>query len=239
MAPRYFETIFLVVIVAFVVVPLTVAEAYSSIHELLRSHGLPAGLFPESVKSYNLDQRGRLEVKLDRPCMAKYETRVLFETVVRANLSFGQLKGLEGLSQEELFLWLPVKDIIVDDPSSGLILIDIGLAYKQLSLSLFEDPPVCRSHGSLSPSLCECYIFTDDLSSIPLNLSIMRFEYIEITMEKNMHAIFISSIITFLECQFLFVFRVYMLCFNFDIEWGAGLSLKIPGRKSIGFQDQR
>ncbi|MED6212870.1 hypothetical protein PIB30_087584 [Stylosanthes scabra] len=125
-----------------------VTASYSSIHELLRSHGLPAGLFPESVKSYKLDQKGRLEVQLDRPCLAKYENRVLFETVVSANLSFGQLKGLEGLSQEELFLWLPVKDIIVDDPSSGLILIDIGLAHKQLSLSLFEDPPVCRSQGS-------------------------------------------------------------------------------------------
>ncbi|WVY95476.1 hypothetical protein V8G54_034564 [Vigna mungo] len=136
---------------AFVLLSFSLAAAaaapYSSIHELLRSHGLPAGLFPESVKSYNLDQRGRLEVNLDAPCLAKYETRVLFETVVRANLSFGQLKGLEGLSQEELFLWLPVKDIIVNDPSSGLILIDIGLAHKQLSLSLFEDPPVCRSQG--------------------------------------------------------------------------------------------
>ncbi|XP_058751383.1 uncharacterized protein LOC131624462 [Vicia villosa] len=119
----------------------------SSIQEVLRSHGLPAGLFPESVKSYNLDQNGVLEVKLDSPCIVKYENRVFFETVVRANLSFGQLKDLEGLSQEELFLWLPVKDIIVDDPSSGLILIDIGIAYKQLSLSLFEDPPVCRSQG--------------------------------------------------------------------------------------------
>ncbi|XP_061370099.1 uncharacterized protein LOC133312838 [Gastrolobium bilobum] len=145
MAPRYFEAMFLVVVV--VVLTLTASAARSSIHEVLRSHGLPAGLFPESVKSYNLDQRGRLEVNLDGPCMAKYETRVLFETVVRANLSFGQLKGLEGLSQEELFLWLPVKDIIVNDPSSGLILIDIGIAHKQLSLSLFEDPPVCRSQG--------------------------------------------------------------------------------------------
>ncbi|KAG4945498.1 hypothetical protein AAZX31_15G062000 [Glycine max] len=138
----------LAIFLAFVgVFPFSVAASYSSIHELLRSHGLPAGLFPESVKSYNLDQSGRLEVNLDGPCMTKYETRVLFETVVRANLSFGQLKGLEGLSQEELFLWLPVKDIIVNDPSSGLILIDIGLAHKQLSLSLFEDPPVCRSQG--------------------------------------------------------------------------------------------
>ncbi|AES63646.2 hypothetical protein MtrunA17_Chr2g0280591 [Medicago truncatula] len=139
---RFFEAIFLVVLIAFPVI-----DAYTSLQEVLRGHGLPVGLFPESVKSYHLDQSGVLEVKLDSPCIVKYETRVFFETVVRANLSFGQLKGLEGLSQEELFLWLPVKDIIVDDPSSGLILIDIGLAYKQLSLSLFEDPPICRSQG--------------------------------------------------------------------------------------------
>ena len=150
MALRSCEATFLLLLLVVVAaVPLVVTASYSSIHELLRSNGLPAGLFPESVKSYNLDQKGRLEVQLDRPCLAKYETRVLFETVVRANLSFGQLKGLEGLSQEELFLWLPVKDIIVNDPSSGLILIDIGLAHKQLSLSLFEDPPVCRSQGAL------------------------------------------------------------------------------------------
>lgn len=140
----FFQPTFLLILL---LVPLHVTDAYSSIQELLLNHGLPAGLFPESVKSYNLDKRGVLEVKLDSPCIAKYETRVFFETVVKANLSFGQLKGLEGLSQEELFLWLPVKDIIVNDPLSGLILIDIGVAYKQLSLSLFEDPPVCRSQG--------------------------------------------------------------------------------------------
>ncbi|GAU34508.1 hypothetical protein TSUD_388200 [Trifolium subterraneum] len=139
---RFFVTIFVVLVII-----LPVISAYSSIQEVLRSYGLPAGLFPESIKSYSLDHNGVLEVKLDSPCIVKYETRVFFETVVRANLSFGQLKGLEGLSQEELFLWLPVKDIIVNDPSSGLIVIDIGLAYKQLSLSLFEDPPVCRSQG--------------------------------------------------------------------------------------------
>ncbi|XP_059627403.1 uncharacterized protein LOC132270204 [Cornus florida] len=120
-----------------------------SIHDLLRSKGLPAGLFPNNVKSYDLDQDGHLQVYLDQPCMAKFETRVFFDSVVRANLSYGGLIGVEGLSQEELFLWLPVKDIIVYDPSSGLILFDIGLAHKQLSLSLFEDPPVCHPQGEL------------------------------------------------------------------------------------------
>ncbi|OAY26027.1 uncharacterized protein LOC110602970 [Manihot esculenta] len=120
----------------------------SSIQKLLQNHGLPGGLFPENVKSFDLDQNGHLEVHLDGPCMAKYETRVHFDSVVRANLSYGGLVGLQGLSQEELFLWFPVKGIIVSDPSSGLILFDIGLAHKQLSRSLFEDPPVCKPQGA-------------------------------------------------------------------------------------------
>ncbi|KAJ6293178.1 hypothetical protein OIU78_025210 [Salix suchowensis] len=59
------------------------------------------------------------------------------------------LGGVVGLSQEELFLWLPVRDITVDDPGSGLILFDIGVAHKQLSLSLFEYPPNCKPRGEL------------------------------------------------------------------------------------------
>lgn len=125
--------------------------AKSSLHNLLRSQGLPAGLFPDSVKSYDLDHLGRLEVHLEWPCFSKFETRVYYESIVRANLTFGGLQGLEGLSQEELFLWLPVKGITVNDPSSGLILFDIGVAHKQLSLSLFEDPPVCKPpQGTIS-----------------------------------------------------------------------------------------
>ncbi|XP_022142858.1 uncharacterized protein LOC111012868 [Momordica charantia] len=118
----------------------------SSIHELLRSQGLPAGLLPREVKSYALSRNGLLEVFLEGPCLTKYENRVMFESVVRANLSYGSLIGVQGLTQEELFLWLPVKDIIVDDPKSGLILFDIGVAHKQLALSLFEDPPSCNPH---------------------------------------------------------------------------------------------
>lgn len=144
--PLCFLTLFLV---------LQYATAYTSLHNLLESQGLPAGIFPENVKSYKLDEMGRLVVHLQDPCLAKFETRVYFDSVVRANLTFGRLQGLEGLTQEELFLWLPVKGILVNDPSSGLILFDIGVAHKQLSLSLFEDPPICKpqDQGTLSTSL--------------------------------------------------------------------------------------
>ncbi|XP_028807654.1 uncharacterized protein LOC114762355 [Neltuma alba] len=154
----FFNTILLLLLSLFLLLPvpslssplsLSSSSSSSSIHDLLRSKGLPAGLLPDDVKSYKLSENGLLEVFLDGPCLTKYENRVFFDSVVRANLTYGSLIGVEGLSQEELFLWLPVKDIIVDDPTSGLILFDIGVAHKQLSLSLFEDPPHCKPQGGL------------------------------------------------------------------------------------------
>ncbi|XP_017257246.1 uncharacterized protein LOC108226762 [Daucus carota subsp. sativus] len=124
----------------------------TSIHDFLRQNGLPGGLFPKDVKSYTISETGLLEVYLDSPCLAKFDTMAYYETVVRGNLTYGGLTGVEGFSQEELFLWLPVLDIILDDPLSGIILFDIGLAHKNLSLSLFEDPPDCapQSQGNLN-----------------------------------------------------------------------------------------
>ncbi|EEC82237.1 hypothetical protein OsI_26406 [Oryza sativa Indica Group] len=96
------------------------------------------------------EANGLLEARLSAPCYAKYDDGDLafFDTVVRGNLSFGALRGVEGLSQEELFVWLPVKGIVVADPGSGVILFDIGYAHKRLSRSLFEEPPDCKPSAS-------------------------------------------------------------------------------------------
>ncbi|EOA14128.1 hypothetical protein CARUB_v10027273mg [Capsella rubella] len=128
---------------------LTSPMYYPSVHDVLRAKGLPAGLLPQEVESYILHNDGRLEVFLARPCYAKFETNVHFAAVVRANLSYGSLSGVEGLSQKELFLWLQVKDIVVENPNSGVIVFDIGVAFKQLALALFEDPPKCNPYGVL------------------------------------------------------------------------------------------
>ncbi|XP_058735513.1 uncharacterized protein LOC131607536 [Vicia villosa] len=151
LTPKSHVYIFLLVVLFAYSLTGTAPEEFESpLLDILRNHGLPAGLFPRSVKSFELDQMGRLEVYLDRPCLAQYETAVFFDSVVKANLSFGQLKVLQGMSREELFLWLPVKDIIVADQNSGLIIIDIGFAYKRLPFSRFEEPPTCRSNRGLS-----------------------------------------------------------------------------------------
>uniref|UniRef100_A0A0C9S9L6 TSA: Wollemia nobilis Ref_Wollemi_Transcript_7484_1220 transcribed RNA sequence n=1 Tax=Wollemia nobilis TaxID=56998 RepID=A0A0C9S9L6_9CONI len=115
-----------------------------TVYDVLRKHGLPVGLLPKGVKSYALDEDGKLEVYLEQPCYAKFENEVFFESVIRGNLSYGQLAGVAGLEQQELFLWFPVKGIKVDIPNSGFIYFDVGVVYKQFVLSLFESPPDCR-----------------------------------------------------------------------------------------------
>ncbi|XP_072986119.1 uncharacterized protein [Typha latifolia] len=147
----FFSLLFLVTLVRHLAATSDGRAAVSgdSIHDILRHHGLPGGLLPKTVESFSLDPAtGLLDVKITSPCYAKYDDGLaFFDQVVRGNLSFGALRGVEGLAQEELFVWLPVKGILVSDPSSGVILFDIGLAHKRLSRSLFEDPPDCRPEG--------------------------------------------------------------------------------------------
>ncbi|CAH9138875.1 unnamed protein product [Cuscuta epithymum] len=119
----------------------------AAVHDLLRSYGLPGGLLPKQVSNYSLSETGLLEVFLEGPCLTKFDTMARYDSVVRANLTHGGLGGVQGFSQEELFVWLPVKGVVVHDPASGLIFLDIGLAHKHLSLSLFEDPPDCNAQA--------------------------------------------------------------------------------------------
>ncbi|KAJ6831778.1 uncharacterized protein M6B38_347170 [Iris pallida] len=144
------QTLTLVLLLHLVVVAATSSASgvgdVRNIHELLRSHGLPAGLLPTTVSSFSFDpSSGLLEAELERPCYARYDGMAYFEKAVRGNLTYGELRGVVGLKQEELFVWLPVKGISVSVPPSGVIMFDIGLARKHLPASLFEVPPDCTS----------------------------------------------------------------------------------------------
>ncbi|GMH20844.1 hypothetical protein Nepgr_022686 [Nepenthes gracilis] len=125
------------------------SSASTSIYDALRSHGLPMGLFPRGVSNYSLDGSGRFEVYLDQACNAKFESELHYDRNVSGSLSYGQIGNLSGISAQELFLWFPVKGIRVDVPSSGLIYFDVGVVYKQFSLSLFETPPECMAAAHL------------------------------------------------------------------------------------------
>lgn len=115
----------------------------SDVHDLLRLYGLPAGIFPKTVKSHTLNDNNLLEVHLETPCIAKFENLIAFNNVVRGYLSYGRLHGLEGLSDKELFLWLPIRDIVVLHQNSGVISFDIALANKTMAKSQFDEPTTC------------------------------------------------------------------------------------------------
>ncbi|KAE8730562.1 hypothetical protein F3Y22_tig00002919pilonHSYRG00176 [Hibiscus syriacus] len=118
-----------------------------SIYDMLKAHGLPMGLLPKGITRFDIDNTGRFEVQLDQECNAKFESELHYDRNVSGTLSYGQIGDLLGISFQELFLWFPVKGIRVDIPSSGLIYFDVGVIFKQLSLSLFETPRDCTAIG--------------------------------------------------------------------------------------------
>ncbi|XP_027348928.1 uncharacterized protein LOC113860664 [Abrus precatorius] len=121
----------------------------TTIYEELRAKGLPVGLLPKGIVKYSINSSsGEFEVKMEQPCNAKFENEVHYDSNIRGTLGYGRIGKLSGVSAQELFLWFPVKGIRVDLPSSGLIHFDVGVADKQFSLSLFEDPPDCKPQVS-------------------------------------------------------------------------------------------
>ncbi|KDP26885.1 hypothetical protein JCGZ_18043 [Jatropha curcas] len=122
------------------------AASQSSIYDHLRLNGLPIGLLPQGITDFSLDATtGHFQVNLTQPCNAKFENQLHYDFNISGLLSFGKIGELSGVSQQELFLWFPVKGIRVDVPSSGLIYFDVGVVDKQFSLSLFENPTECTA----------------------------------------------------------------------------------------------
>ncbi|KAK7340381.1 hypothetical protein VNO77_21083 [Canavalia gladiata] len=131
----------------------TVARGSNSttIYDELRAKGLPVGLLPKGIAKYSINgSSGEFEVWMEQACNAKFENEVHYESNIKGTLGYGQIGQLSGVSAQELFLWFPVKGIRVDVPSSGLIHFDVGVADKQFSLSLFEDPPDCNPQDNAS-----------------------------------------------------------------------------------------
>ncbi|XP_071690573.1 uncharacterized protein At5g01610-like [Rutidosis leptorrhynchoides] len=119
------------------------SQESTTIYEILKSNGLPMGLFPKGVTNFSFDDSGRFQVYLDHACNAKFEAELHYDKNVSGNLTYGRIGQLSGISAKDLFLWFLVKEIWVDIPSSGLIYFDVGVVSKQFSLSSFESPREC------------------------------------------------------------------------------------------------
>lgn len=139
----YITTIQFFLILSFSTLSSSTSSNATSIYEVLFNHGLPMGIFPKGVNEFNVGEDGKFWVHLDQACNAKFENELHYDRNVSGSLSYGKIDALTGLEAQDLFLWFPVMSIRVDVPSSGLIYFDVGAAYKQFSLSLFETPPEC------------------------------------------------------------------------------------------------
>ncbi|KAG2333804.1 hypothetical protein Bca52824_004984 [Brassica carinata] len=118
----------------------------------------------ESVTNFSIDVKtGRFTVALPVPCDAKFENQFHFDYNISGVLSDGRIGNLSGVTQKELFLWFAVKGIHVDPVSSGLIHFDVGVADKQLSLSLFESPRDCTAAAEVEHRSVDLSKPRDDL----------------------------------------------------------------------------
>ncbi|KAL5769643.1 hypothetical protein ACOSP7_013797 [Xanthoceras sorbifolium] len=151
--------------------PTAAAAAETTIYQLLAQHGLPTGILPKGITEYTADPAtGFFNVQLARPCNAEFENQLHYDFNVSGQLSFGRIGELSGVSQQELFLWFPVKGIRVDVPSSGLIYFDVGVVDKQFSLSLFESPRDCTAADPDDGRSAETSSFSDASQNQSINL---------------------------------------------------------------------
>ncbi|CAI9090856.1 OLC1v1025725C1 [Oldenlandia corymbosa var. corymbosa] len=143
----------------------------SSVEDVLKAHALPIGIFPKLISGFSLDPAsGMFQLQVaNSPCDAKFETPVRYDVNVTGVISYGKISDLSGVASQELFLWLPVKGIKVDVPSSGLIYFDVGVVSKQFSLSLFETP-----HDCSAPAAEEGANDHDDQFPATLDLSFLK-----------------------------------------------------------------
>lgn len=85
-------------------------------------------------------------------CYATYVILCKFQLVYYASnisgvLKFGKINSLDGIETKQLFVWLPVTGIYVDDPASPYIYFQVGVLTKRLAVAIFESAPKCTSHA--------------------------------------------------------------------------------------------
>ncbi|KAE9621986.1 hypothetical protein Lal_00032741 [Lupinus albus] len=148
--PSFITTIIIFFLFFFFSIAIASFSSNFTFYDHLRQQGLPAGLVPKGITKYSVNSgSGEFLILMEEPCNAKFENELHYETNITGTLKYGSIAGLSGVLAQELFLWFPVKEIRVDLNSSGLIHFDVGVADKQFSLSLFEDPPHCKSENRL------------------------------------------------------------------------------------------
>ncbi|GLJ05644.1 hypothetical protein SUGI_0022120 [Cryptomeria japonica] len=114
------------------------------ITEVLAKYGLPIGLLPDSVKSYSLADDGEFKVELEKPCYVQFNCLVYYDDKITGKLTYGKISDLDGIKVRKFFIWVNIKGIEVDVPSSDFIYFKVGIISKKIEISWFESVPTCK-----------------------------------------------------------------------------------------------
>ncbi|CAH1441537.1 unnamed protein product [Lactuca virosa] len=97
-------------LIALISIHLTATAIATEIHDLLPEYGLPKGILPNAVDSYNISPTdGAFTVQLKRPCYVKFEDQtVYYSKNIEGKLSYGSVSDVSGIQAKELFLMCPI-----------------------------------------------------------------------------------------------------------------------------------
>ncbi|XP_068655365.1 uncharacterized protein At5g01610 [Aristolochia californica] len=100
-----------------------------SLPDLLRQHGLPPGLFPKNIVSYEFDEsRSKLIVYLHSPCEVSFKDQSVlrYANRVKGVLMKGKLTGIEGMKTKVL-MWVKVTHVAVESYKSDKVCFTAGV----------------------------------------------------------------------------------------------------------------
>ena len=128
--------------------------------EELKKHGLPIGLLPDIVTSAVLNDDGSFVVHLAKTCRASVantgQVPLYYDRQLTGAIQYGKLVNLKGISAKppELFFWVPVRSIFMDNPPSDSIHFSIGFGLTEdLPLKAFSFSPDCVSSSNSRQNL--------------------------------------------------------------------------------------
>ncbi|OWM85180.1 uncharacterized protein LOC116202715 [Punica granatum] len=120
-------------------------ECYQHSVELLEELGFPRGVLPlrDLVECGRVRETGFVWMKQKAPYehfFVKTNTRVSYATEVTAYVEKFKMKKMTGIKSRQMFMWVPISEMSMDDPSSGKIVFRTPMGIgKSFPISAFVD----------------------------------------------------------------------------------------------------
>ncbi|KAJ8565157.1 hypothetical protein K7X08_007733 [Anisodus acutangulus] len=145
------------ILIFFILTPFTISLILSpspqpepkpkpTLYDILPVYGLPRGIFPDTVESYNLDKDGNFEVFLKAPCYLEFEYLVYYAEKISGKLGIGSIRELKGIEVKRFFFCFNVNEIRVDLPPTDSVYFQIGFVNKKLDMYQFETIHSCMNN---------------------------------------------------------------------------------------------